>query len=539
MTFPTSAPRLCAALGVALLAAPASAQQCTAPVWGSPVSPQWVEDSDGKLFAAGPSGFQIWGVARLDPEGWTLLPGQFDGRVRAVASRGAEVLVGGEFSSVDGVLSPGVALFDGTSWQPLGSGIDGVEPRVNAVDFFGDELYAGGDFSGAGGVSSPNLARFANGQWSDVSGGLDGPVNDLVIHEGELIVGGGFADAGGLGLASAVSWDGALFAPVGPTVLPPVDRLDSDNGRLGALADGRLWLELDGDWFQPGNQPSDVYGNHLAFHDGGVRVAGIWNTFCLADGDEPCLIRSQFTNGSWSTVSFDDLQPNLDWLSLAEVDGTLYETGGSGGFIQYTDELVLAGWLPSAVDWYEDFTLSLNLGCVAPGTPITVELGDLPPVELPPGVFDLDVQAESLGHTGAVGLVVRQGDRVIQVPSALVVRPTHTLSYVEFFGFRVTGMVKAGALAGASLFYVSTEVAAPLTLDGIFSPILLDLGQAEFIGLGTPPLFGGGFPSELALVLPEPLPPGLLVHSQVLVVELPPDDGPFVAITPLVATTIP
>jgi hypothetical protein len=508
-------------------------------MWGAPVSPQWVEDSDGKLFVAGPSGFQTWGVARLDPEGWAQLPGQFDGRVRAVASRGVEVLVGGEFSSVDGVPSPGIALFDGNSWQPLGSGIDGVQPRVNAVEFFGEELYAGGDFSGAGGVSSPNLARFANGQWSDVASGLDGPVNDLVIHEGELIVGGAFADAGGLGLASVVSWDGALFAPVGPTVLSPVDRLDSENGRLGALADGRLWLELGGDWFQPGNQPSDVYGTRLAFHDGGVRIAGIWNTFCLAGGDEPCLIRSQFTNGSWSTVSFDDLQPNLDWLSMAEVDGTLYETGGSNGFTLYTDDLVLTGWQPSAVDWYADFTLSLGLGCADASLPTTVELGDLPPVDLAPGVVDLDVPAASLERTGPLDLTVRQGDRVIHVPSAVVVRPTHTLSYVEFLGFRVNGKVNAGALAGASLFYISADTALPLTLDGIFSPILLDLGQAEFIGLGTPPLFGGGFPSDLTLILPEPLTPGLVVQSQVLVVELPPDDGPFVAVTPLVTTTIP
>lgn len=534
--------RLCAALGavsLASLTSPASAQECTAPVWGSPVGAQWVEDSDGKLFAAGMLSPQTWGVARRDPEGWTLLPGVFDGRVRAIACSGDEVLVGGEFAAVNGLSAPGVVLYDGSDWQALGTGIDGVEPRVNAVEFFAGELYAGGDFSGAGGVSSPNLARFANGQWSDVASGLDGPVNDLVLHDGDLVVGGEFTDAGGLGLASVVTWDGALFAPVGPTVLPPVDRLDSLNGRLGALATGRLWLELGGDWFQPLNQPFDVYGNHLAFHDGGVRVAGKWNGFCLASGDEPCLIRSQFQNGSWSTVSFDDLGPTLDWLSMAEVDGTLYETGGTSGFIQYTNHLVLTDWQPNAVDWYADFTLSLALGCDDPALPTTVELGNLPPVDLAPGEFDLDVQSESLDQTGLLDLVVRQGDRVIHVPGAVVVRPTHTLSYTELFGFRVNGKVTAGALAGSSLFYISADTAAPLTLDGIFSPIALDLGQAEFIGLGTTTLFGGDFPGDLNLLLAEPLPPGLLVYSQVLVVELPPEGGPFVAVTPLVATTIP
>lgn len=532
-------PLLSAAAALAF-GAVAQAQDCVASVWGSPVGAQLVEDSDGRLFAAGTVGFQTWAVARRDAEGWTLLPGEFDGRVRAIASRGDEVLVGGEFTGVDGLAAPGVALFDGTAWQALGTGIDGVEPRVNAVEFYGDELFAGGDFSGAGGVASPNLARFSNGQWSDVAGGLDGVVNDLVVHEGELVVGGAFTDAGGLGLDSVASWDGSLFAPIGPTVLLPVDRLDSDNGRLAALADGRLWLELGGDWFQPSNQPSDVVARHLAFHDGGIRVAGVWNTFCLADGDEPCLIRSQFSNGVWDTVSFDEFQPTLDWLSLAEVDGTLYETGGTDGLIQYTDKLALFGWQPGAVDWYENFTLDLSLGCIEEGVPITAKLGDLPEVELSPDDLVLNIEAEALGSTGGTPLTVRQGDRVIHVPHAVTVRPIHTLNYTEFFIFlSVNGNVQAGSLAGATLFYISPELGVPLTLDGIFSPIALDLLQAEFIGIGVPNLLTGGFPGSFSLSLSTPLPSGLKVYSQVLVVELPPGADPLVAITPVVETSVP
>jgi hypothetical protein len=72
--------------------------------------------------------------------------------VLATAVHGRRVVVGGEFTYGTAGMPNGafsrIALWDGTGWQALGSGMDGA---VRAVAIVGDQIYAGGDFSTAGG----------------------------------------------------------------------------------------------------------------------------------------------------------------------------------------------------------------------------------------------------------------------------------------------------------------------------------------------------------------------------------------------------
>jgi hypothetical protein len=525
--------------GFALAAPPASPQECVAEVWSPPLSPQLVVDSNGALFLVGTVEPGVWGVARRDGSNWTLLPGEFDGRVRDVARRGAEVLVGGDFNEVDGLAVGGVALFDGTGWQALGSGVDGTDPTVHAVEFFGDELVVGGDFDGAGGVASPNLARFAGGAWTDLAGGLDGEVRDLVVFEDRLVVGGAFTDAGRLGLASVAAWDGALLAPLGATVLDPVDRLDVDGAYLAALANGLLWIRANGDWFHPANQPLDVDARQLAFHDGGIVIAGRWVAFCLAWNEEPCLARSKYEQGQWTFLGFDEQFPTLDWLSLATTDGTLYETGGTDGLIQYTQDPVLYGWTPTEVGGDEAFTFSLSMGCAIAGAPVVVALGDLPPVALQPDDLSFDVPAGALGQTGPVGLTLRQGTVKIEVAGAVKVLPTHALNYLNFFGAQLIGSIQTHSDEGAAVYYAALDLGVPVSFDGVFSPAHLDLSQTVLLGFGAPQPIFGGFPGNLNLPLTTALPPGLEFYSQALVVESNPEGGLFIALTPLVQTALP
>lgn len=71
--------------------------------------------------------------------------------VFAILASGSRVFVGGEFQNANGnPLSDNLVVFDGKSWQPIGSdgaGNGALNAGVHALAMFGGKLYAGGNFS--------------------------------------------------------------------------------------------------------------------------------------------------------------------------------------------------------------------------------------------------------------------------------------------------------------------------------------------------------------------------------------------------------
>ncbi|HEX5131188.1 MAG TPA: hypothetical protein VFX92_01745, partial [Candidatus Krumholzibacteria bacterium] len=55
----------------------------------------------------------------------TPAPPGVDGPVHALAAAPDALYVAGEFSSASGIPAANIARWDGTSWSPLGAGIDG------------------------------------------------------------------------------------------------------------------------------------------------------------------------------------------------------------------------------------------------------------------------------------------------------------------------------------------------------------------------------------------------------------------------------
>ena len=120
------------------------------------------------------------------------LPG-LNGDVAAVAvyddGTGPALYVGGEFSVVGNVLANNIAKWDGTQWQPLGSGID---DEVRTLTVYNGELIAGGDFNTAGGKEANRIARWDGTSWSPLGSGTSSSVVALTVYDGELIAGGYF-----------------------------------------------------------------------------------------------------------------------------------------------------------------------------------------------------------------------------------------------------------------------------------------------------------------------------------------------------------
>lgn len=128
----------------------------------------------GLLLTAG--GVLVDRIARWDGHDWSALVGSagtglsvLDVNAMTVFDDGAgpALYVGGEFHLAGGVLSPGLARWDGDEWSPvIGSGEPGFAPRtVYSVTTFDDgtgpAVWAGGDFAFAGGIPSSYV-----GKWS-------------------------------------------------------------------------------------------------------------------------------------------------------------------------------------------------------------------------------------------------------------------------------------------------------------------------------------------------------------------------------------
>jgi trimeric autotransporter adhesin len=96
----------------------------------------------------------IRNIARWD--GTTLHGmGAPDGFVRTVAASGTTVYVGGAFGHIDGCTCTNLGRWNGSAWEPLGSGTNGTVSGI-AVD--GQHVYVQGEFSLAGGLPAMGMS---------------------------------------------------------------------------------------------------------------------------------------------------------------------------------------------------------------------------------------------------------------------------------------------------------------------------------------------------------------------------------------------
>jgi len=112
----------------------------------------------------------------------------------AFAHYDGKLVASGSFGSTN------IASWDGATWTPLGTG---TEHLVWTLAVFNGELIAAGSRNFFGGDSTePSMSRWDGTKWQPLGrvGGFQYPVpiiTDLHVYQGELIVGGGFSNAGG------------------------------------------------------------------------------------------------------------------------------------------------------------------------------------------------------------------------------------------------------------------------------------------------------------------------------------------------------
>lgn len=197
---------------------------------------------NGDVYAAGAFGINqaagttVGTVARWNGTTWSMVgagmsrPAGTNAIVNALAiAANGDVYAGGYFETADGVPARNVARWNGTTWSALGTGVgNGSVDRVNTMALAGNgELYVGGSFAQAGGAAANSIARWNGAVWNSIgtgpANGVNNEANTLAFgRNGEVYVGGYFSQAGQVPVYGVARWDGTAWSRLGTEPLGAV-----------------------------------------------------------------------------------------------------------------------------------------------------------------------------------------------------------------------------------------------------------------------------------------------------------------------------
>jgi len=127
-----------------------------------------------------------------------------------------ELYVGGNFFQ-PGTNPPvtDLAKWNGNAWVAVGNGITGGFNSITKLVSFQNKLIIAGGFTrvkNPGSIPGNNITIWDGITWDTLGGGLfynsGGLVYDVIIHDGDIYVIGGFNTAGGIPVSNIAKWDG-------------------------------------------------------------------------------------------------------------------------------------------------------------------------------------------------------------------------------------------------------------------------------------------------------------------------------------------
>lgn len=276
-------------------------------------------------FAGGPTNLlldvALWNGTTWQTLGSGLTPTSASSCEMLALMPNGEIVIGGQFDGVDGTGAANIATWNGTAWSSLGAGPVGAV-RARAWLPNGD-LVVGGDFTRMGDAAVRYLARFDGTHWSGLGVAFDGPVTSLLrLPNGDLVVGGAFtAPFERVALYDGTSWKALGYGLPGATLASVQSLVRLANGDLLAggtgLTDGVARWD-GGTWHATGNAPD---ANCLLQRSDGTVFVG------TASG-----VRQWDGNATWTDTGFPFNSAVMALAGLANGDllaaGTFNTAGG-------------------------------------------------------------------------------------------------------------------------------------------------------------------------------------------------------------------
>jgi T5SS/PEP-CTERM-associated repeat protein len=174
-------------------------------------------------------------AARWDGAAWRPLSGGTASSVLALeffdsdpSGTGGGVLVaGGEFKNADGIPTRSMAGWDGARWSPFGAGTNAQVTAMAAFDPDGAgpepvQLVVGGDFTTIGDTQANRIAIGNGLTWRPMGSGVNGSVRAFTNWDPDgpgpadavLVIGGEFSQAGGAPAPDIATWNGSSYATI-------------------------------------------------------------------------------------------------------------------------------------------------------------------------------------------------------------------------------------------------------------------------------------------------------------------------------------
>jgi hypothetical protein len=299
---------------------------------------------------------------------------------------GPALYAGGNFTTAGGVAANYIAKWDGSSWSPLGTGMNFTVLALAVFDDGsggGPALYAGGEFSTAGGVPARYIAKWDGSAWSALGTGTSNTEPSTRPHVFALTVfddglgggpalyaGGYFNTAGGLPANRIAKWDGSSWSALGEGVgigtfpgLAVLSLTVFDDGSGGGPAlyaggrfsnaggivakriakwDGASWSAL-GDGLDVGTFPGPDVSALAVFDDGSGSGPALYagGFFGLA-GSVPANDIAKWDGTSWSALGTGMVGGTVSALTVFD-DGT-----GSGPALYAGGNFFGAGGVPAS-----------------------------------------------------------------------------------------------------------------------------------------------------------------------------------------------
>lgn len=277
-------------------------------------------------------------IAKWDGVNWSALGSGMDGNVFALATNGTDLYAGGLFNTAGGVAANRIAKWNGSAWSALGAGMSSANPQtyryVATLAILGTDLYAGGLFTSAGGRTVNHIAKWDGTSWWPLGSGLDQPAGASVVAGSDLIVGGQFTTAGGASANYIAKWDGSAWSALGSGM----------DGNVSTLAFSGKTLYAGGDFTMAGDvaAPFVAKWNGKTWSgmgkgtDSGILALAASGADLFAAGGftqaggKPARFVAKWSRGNWSALGsgIDDVVHALAVIGTDLYAGGFFTTVG-------------------------------------------------------------------------------------------------------------------------------------------------------------------------------------------------------------------